>query len=249
MFKSKVSSLCNQDDRKAAEEFLLCWISNEPHGCVVIRKNLSQKAIVCVCVFVPHLLCVCGGGDGGGAGAGGHPVVLPFAIWLLVGTQRVHVSIAAEHVAQSLQRLRTTAAKTKTARGRSFKFHHRTTSCCIQHDSHRITKVADKLFVTSWQPQMGDESRFHIHHLSLSCPWTRHSNPSCCSEAAKRTTRTERLAVLRVWKCNWMNKYVWKRLSVSSQTSSSIKDLSQKEHCVFSYRFRRKLQLLFLCPT
>lgn len=247
MFKSKVSSLCNQDDRKSAEEFLLCWISNEPHGCVVIRKNLSQKAIVCVCVFVPHLLCVCGGGDG--AGAGGHPVVLPFAIWLLVGTQRVHVSIAAEHVAQSLQRLRTTAAKTKTARGRSFKFHHRTTSCCIQHDSHRITKVADKLFVTSWQPQMGDESRFHIHHLSLSCPWARHSNPSCCSEAAKRTTRTERLAVLRVWKCNWMNKYVWKRLGVSSQTSSSIKDLSQKEHCVFSYRFRRKLQLLFLCPT
>lgn len=143
MFKSKVSSLCNQDDRKS-EEFLLCWISNEPHGCVVIRKNLSQKATVCVCV--PHLLCVCGGGDGGGAGAGGHPVVLPFAIWLLVGTQRVHVSVAAEHVAQSLQRLRTTAAKTKTARGRSFKFHHRTTSCCIQYDSHRITKVADKLF-------------------------------------------------------------------------------------------------------
>lgn len=63
---------------------------------------------MCVCVCAPHLLGVCGGGDGGGAGAGGHPVILAFAVRLLVGAQRVHVSVAAEHEAQSLQRLRTT---------------------------------------------------------------------------------------------------------------------------------------------
>lgn len=63
---------------------------------------------------VPHLLCVCAGGDGGGAGAGGHPVVLPFAIWLLVSAQRVHIPVVAEHVTQSLQRLRTITPQTTT---------------------------------------------------------------------------------------------------------------------------------------
>lgn len=52
----------------------------------------------------PHLLRVCRGGDG--AGAARHPVGLPLTVGLFIRAQRVHVSVAAEHEPQSLQRLR-----------------------------------------------------------------------------------------------------------------------------------------------
>lgn len=101
----------------------LVWGSTRLTWILMVTHRYHRLSNPHACVHspsAPHLLCVCGGGDGGGAGAGGHPVILAFTIWLLISTERVDVSIAAEHEAQSLQRLKREESQQT----------HTLTSCC-----------------------------------------------------------------------------------------------------------------------
>lgn len=122
---------------------------------------------VCVCQNTfPHLLRVCGGGDGGGAGAAGHPVVPPFAIWLLVGAQWVHVALAAEHKAQSLQRLRRRYTHTRFKKNTYSPFTY------ISSENWKSNRFPQQLVNSA---QTGNESHFRHLWLWRSRPWARHS--------------------------------------------------------------------------